>query len=136
MCLFLVYLQTPPKIAYDRIKRRGRTEENTIQMPFLENLHSLHEDWLIHRNSTTTTKIPASRYASINNTSLYKWIIYLFIYWYIYYILYIYTFRLIVINTAAPFDDMMKLYHKFAEGIWNLVPSGVKNDCSQQVKEF
>jgi len=100
----IVYLQTPPKIAYDRIKRRGRAEENGIQMPFLEDLHRLHEDWLIHRNSTATTKIPAS--------------------------------RLIVINTAAPFDEMMKLYHKFADGIWNLVPGGVKNECSQQVKQF
>ena len=101
-------------------------------MPFLENLHSLHEDWLIHRNSTTTTKIPASRYASMNimNYKHTTQILYIYIYIYIY----IYTFRLIVINTAAPFDEMMKLYHKFAAGIWKLVPSGVKNECSQQVK--
>ena len=56
-----VYLQTDPKIAYDRIKKRGRSEENGIKMGFLKNLHTLHEDWLINRNSTFGAKIKAKK---------------------------------------------------------------------------
>ena len=61
-CNFLlVYLQTSPQVAYDRIKKRGRSEEGGIQMSFLENLNRLHEDWFIYRNSTTAKKIPAKK---------------------------------------------------------------------------
>ena len=58
----LVYLQTSPQIAYDRIKKRGRSEENGIQMSFLDNLNRLHEDWFINRNSTAAKTIPAKKY--------------------------------------------------------------------------
>ena len=61
----LVYLQVDPKLAYDRIKRRGRSEESGIKMVFLENLHRLHEDWLINRNTTTAAKIPANQYVAL-----------------------------------------------------------------------
>jgi len=98
----IVYLQTSPQIAYDRIKKRGRSEENGIQMSFLDNLNRLHEDWFINRNSTAAKTIPAK--------------------------------KLIVINTAPSFEEMMKLYHKLADRIWNLLPGDVRNDCSSQIR--
>ena len=61
-----MYLQVDPKLAYDRIKRRGRSEESGLQMVFLENLHRLHEDWLINRNTTTAAKIPANQYVPLS----------------------------------------------------------------------
>ena len=62
----IVYLQTDPKVAFDRIKKRGRPEEKGIQLPFLESLHAMHENWLIHKNLTHSTKIPARNIIVIN----------------------------------------------------------------------
>lgn len=56
---FLVYLQTDPEIAYQRAVSRGRPEEATLQKEFLYGIHRLHEDWLIHGNTTTHAKVPS-----------------------------------------------------------------------------
>jgi deoxyadenosine/deoxycytidine kinase len=42
-----VYLRAPPSICYDRIRRRSRREERALSLSFLEELHDLHERWLI-----------------------------------------------------------------------------------------
>ena len=60
LCI-LVYLQTDPDIAYGRVQRRGRPEENGISMDFLNGLHRLHEDWLIHGNSTSEAGVPSPK---------------------------------------------------------------------------
>ena len=44
-----VYLRTSPQTCYDRILKRGRPEEQHISQRFLQQLHDLHEDWLIKR---------------------------------------------------------------------------------------
>ncbi len=44
----------------DRIRKRGRPEEKHLTMDFLEGLHRLHEDWLVHKN--TTFKLPSNKY--------------------------------------------------------------------------
>ena len=54
-----VYLQTDPETAYQRAVSRGRPEEATLQKEFLYGIHRLHEDWLIHGNTTTNAKVPA-----------------------------------------------------------------------------
>lgn len=54
----IFYLQTDPSIAYQRVKSRGRSEENSISMEFLQGLHRLHEDWLIYGNSTAPVPSP------------------------------------------------------------------------------
>lgn len=46
----IVYLQTTPKTVYDRIMKRGRKEERKLPIEYLEQLHELHEDWLIHQS--------------------------------------------------------------------------------------
>ena len=36
----------------ERIKRRGRKEEKNLTMDFLRGIYKLHEDWLMHKNTT------------------------------------------------------------------------------------
>lgn len=45
----IVYLRTSPEIAYERIKKRSRSEETKVQFSYIKDLHELHEDWLIHQ---------------------------------------------------------------------------------------
>lgn len=45
----IVYLQTDPKVAYKRVMERGRSEENSIKLEYLQSVHKLHEDWLIRK---------------------------------------------------------------------------------------
>lgn len=42
----IIYLRCDPQIAYDRIKKRGRIEEESVSMEYLQKLHKYHEDWL------------------------------------------------------------------------------------------
>lgn len=44
----LVYLRTTPEVVYDRMKVRGRSEETSVSLDYLKQLHDLHEEWLIH----------------------------------------------------------------------------------------
>ncbi|CAK1544426.1 unnamed protein product [Leptosia nina] len=45
----IVYLKTSPLIVYERIKKRARSEEQCVPLNYIEELHKLHEDWLINR---------------------------------------------------------------------------------------
>lgn len=45
---FTVYLRTTPETVYERMKVRGRSEETSVSLDYLKQLHNLHEDWLIH----------------------------------------------------------------------------------------
>lgn len=43
----VIYLCTDPEVCSQRINKRGRSEEkDTIQLDYLKQLHSRHEDWL------------------------------------------------------------------------------------------
>lgn len=46
----IVYLRSSPEIVHQRIKQRGRTEESLVPLSYLQELHFLHEDWLIKKN--------------------------------------------------------------------------------------
>jgi len=54
-----VYLQAKPEAVMERIKKRGRPEEANISMAFLDSIYRLHEDWLLHKN--TTFPLPSKR---------------------------------------------------------------------------
>ncbi len=43
----IFYLRTPPEISFERLKARGRSEESQIDLSFLQELHHLHDEWLI-----------------------------------------------------------------------------------------
>ena len=54
----IIYLQTSPEVALTRVRGRQRAEEQQIQLEFFKKMHSLHQDWLINRNSTTVGPPP------------------------------------------------------------------------------
>lgn len=41
-----IYLKCDPNTAFNRIQKRGRDEEKTIQLDYLEKLHKCHDEWL------------------------------------------------------------------------------------------
>jgi deoxyadenosine/deoxycytidine kinase len=43
----IVYIRTRPEKALERVRIRGRQEENCIKLPFLREIHQLHENWLM-----------------------------------------------------------------------------------------
>jgi deoxyadenosine/deoxycytidine kinase len=43
----IVYLQTQPEVAKARIQQRGRTEEENIQIEYLQRIHTKYENWLL-----------------------------------------------------------------------------------------
>lgn len=50
----IVYLRASPETCLQRIKQRARREEAQVPIGYLETLHDLHEDWLIHQNKFQT----------------------------------------------------------------------------------
>ena len=44
-----IYLQTDPKICYDRMHIRSRSEEAAVSLSYLDLLHQKHERWLIDK---------------------------------------------------------------------------------------
>lgn len=48
----IIYLQVDPIISYERIKKRLRTEESSIELEYLKKIHDKHENWI------NTTIIP------------------------------------------------------------------------------
>ena len=41
-----IYLRAEPRLCKQRMTQRNRSEEGGVQLPYLEMLHSLHEQWL------------------------------------------------------------------------------------------
>ena len=46
----VVYVRTSPEVAWNRVKSRGRSEEDTVPLKYLQEIHQLHEDWLFTPN--------------------------------------------------------------------------------------
>ena len=55
----IIYLRTDPKVAYERTNKRGRNEETTISLDYLQGLHALHERWLNPGGAENAFPIPA-----------------------------------------------------------------------------
>ncbi len=47
----IIYLRTSPQVAYQRLKARARSEEKIVSLNYLQELHDLHEAWLMNSNS-------------------------------------------------------------------------------------
>ena len=52
----IVYLRTSPEVAMSRVLSRSRHEEEAIPLSYYQKMHQLHDDWLIHKNSTLSSK--------------------------------------------------------------------------------
>ena len=46
----VVYMRTDPSTCMERVRSRGRFEEASIQLDYLEQLHERHERWLLQRS--------------------------------------------------------------------------------------
>jgi deoxyadenosine/deoxycytidine kinase len=47
----VVYLRCDPEIALQRIKKRGRIEEQNIDLDYLNQIHQYHEEWLLNKDN-------------------------------------------------------------------------------------
>jgi len=54
----IVFLKTDLETVSERIQRRGREEEQNIDLNFVDGINKLHEDWLLHRNSSFPVPAP------------------------------------------------------------------------------
>ena len=45
-----IYLRTDPEKCLERIHKRGRREEQSIDLDYLKSIHDVHEDWLTRKN--------------------------------------------------------------------------------------
>ena len=48
-----IYLKTSPRVCFDRLVKRSRSEESSIPLDYLVSLHNKHEDWLVHGHDVT-----------------------------------------------------------------------------------
>uniref|UniRef100_A0A1I8PES5 Deoxynucleoside kinase domain-containing protein n=1 Tax=Stomoxys calcitrans TaxID=35570 RepID=A0A1I8PES5_STOCA len=53
----IVYLRTSPEVVYERMRKRARSEESCVPLKYLEELHKLHEEWLIKNRGLNTNVI-------------------------------------------------------------------------------
>ncbi|XP_053572948.1 deoxyguanosine kinase, mitochondrial isoform X2 [Bombina bombina] len=47
----IVYLRANPEKCFERLQKRAREEEMTVQQNYLENLHEQHENWLARKTT-------------------------------------------------------------------------------------
>ena len=43
----IIYLRSTPEVSYERIKKRNRNGESNIPLEYLQQIHKLHDEWLI-----------------------------------------------------------------------------------------
>jgi len=56
----IIYLRTDPEIAWERVKKRSRHEEDLIPKKYLSDLHELHEDWLCRKTKFQPLPAPVT----------------------------------------------------------------------------
>jgi len=54
----IIFIQTTVETVEERIKKRGRPEEQNIDMNFVDGINRLHEDWLLYQNSSFPVPAP------------------------------------------------------------------------------
>lgn len=53
-----IYLRTDPEIAFSRLKKRDREEENVVGLSYLTSVHDKHEEWLIKKENIRPSLVP------------------------------------------------------------------------------
>ncbi|NXX49493.1 DGUOK protein, partial [Tricholaema leucomelas] len=46
-----LYLRATPQTCLERLRRRARSEEGGVQLGYLQQLHTQHEQWLVDRTT-------------------------------------------------------------------------------------
>ncbi|XP_007430932.1 deoxyguanosine kinase, mitochondrial [Python bivittatus] len=46
-----LYLRAPPEVCFERLRCRSRPEEKEVRLPYLEQLHVQHENWLAKKTT-------------------------------------------------------------------------------------
>jgi len=46
----ILYLKTSPEICLERLQLRGRSEETSVTLEYLQQIHDRHEEWLIQKS--------------------------------------------------------------------------------------
>nr|XP_061803878.1 deoxyguanosine kinase, mitochondrial-like [Nerophis lumbriciformis] len=47
----IIYLKAPPEKCMERLKLRGRPEEETVTLDYLQKLHEQHQKWLVDKST-------------------------------------------------------------------------------------
>ncbi|NWX20648.1 DGUOK protein, partial [Aegotheles bennettii] len=46
-----LYLRATPQMCLERLRRRARSEEGGVQLGYLQQLHTQHEQWLVEKTT-------------------------------------------------------------------------------------
>lgn len=49
----IIYIRASPAVAFQRVRNRGRREERRITYEYLTQIHTLYDEWLFQKNTTT-----------------------------------------------------------------------------------
>lgn len=55
----VIYLRSTPEVSYERIKNRNRNSEESIPFEYLQQIHDLHDDWLLDNKDLNIIVIDA-----------------------------------------------------------------------------
>ena len=69
----IIYLRTPAEECLTRIHHRGRPEEQSILLSYLDDLEQLHDEWLRGRDPAKTAVISGDQSVEEEVNALIKW---------------------------------------------------------------
>ena len=56
----IIYIKTAPPVCFERLLKRNRSEEfGVVTLKYLEQLHQLHENWLVNETSNLNIYKPS-----------------------------------------------------------------------------
>jgi deoxyadenosine/deoxycytidine kinase len=53
----VIYLRTTPEMAYQRLRKRSRKEEDTVSLEYLKQVNAYHETWMESLRTDPTTQL-------------------------------------------------------------------------------
>lgn len=56
-CDLIIYIQTHPEVAFERVNQRSRKGESAITLEYLKELHKRHEELFVEKASTLPAQV-------------------------------------------------------------------------------